>query len=49
MDQPQVRMKQRAKEKAKNKGTIYSQKHIRRLTEQRERFAQNPNLPKKGP
>lgn len=49
MDTPQVRKKQQAKEKAKNKGKIYSQKHIRLLTEQRERFAQNLDHPTKGP
>ena len=29
MDPPQVRKKQQAKQKAKDKGTIYSQKHVR--------------------
>ncbi len=49
MDPPQVRKKQQAKEKAKNKGKIYSQKHIRLITEQREKFAQNLDPPKKVP
>lgn len=31
MDPPQVRKKQQAKQKAKDKGQIYSQKHIRMM------------------
>lgn len=41
MDPPAPRKKQQAKEKAKSKGKIYSQKHIRMVTELRERSVQN--------
>jgi hypothetical protein len=37
MDPPTPRKKQQAKEKAKSKGKIYSQKHIRIMTEMIEK------------
>ena len=49
MDPPAPRKKQQAKEKAKSKGKIYSQKHIRMVTELRDKSAQNPNPPPKEP
>jgi hypothetical protein len=49
MDPPAPRKKQQAKEKAKSKGKIYSQKHIRMVTELRDKSAQNPDPPKKVP
>ena len=47
MDPPAPRKKQQAKEKAKSKGKIYSQKHIRMITELRGKSAQNPDPPPK--
>jgi len=41
MDPPAPRKKQQAKEKAKSKGKVYSQKHIRMVTELRDKSAQN--------
>ena len=49
MDPPAPRKKQQAKEKAKSKGKVYSQKHIRMVTELRDKSAQNPSPPPKEP
>lgn len=48
MEPPAPRKKQQAKEKAKSKGKIYSKKHIRAVTELREKSSQNPDPLKKG-
>lgn len=45
MDPPQVRKKQQAKQKAKDKANVYSQKHIRLITALLEK---NNNLVREG-